>query len=178
MPTRQKGLSNLQNCCCKSHGLPSLICGDANCRLDQVGLHMFALVSLHERGAAFSPTEAFTQSSSYTQKRLHREGFIHRSFDKLQHLHKGLLHIDALTQSSFHTHTEVFTHSRFTHRTYHTELTFHTDATQSSLYTETLLQLHRKAFTQREAFTQHSLYTKAFQTQTLLHRDAFTQSSF
>ena len=163
MPTRQKGLSNLQNCCCKSHGLPSLISGDANCRLDQVGLDMFALVSLHERGAAFSPTEAFTQSSSYTQKRLHREGFIHRSFDKLQHLHKGLLHIDALTQSSFHTHTQKFLHIAGLHTEH---------ITQSRLSTQTL---HRAAFTQRRFYS----YTgKPLHREKLLHNTTFTQRPF
>ena len=89
--------------------------GDANGRLDQVGLDMFALVSLHERGAAFSPTEAFTHRSLYTEQLIHTEAFTqrslytHRRFDTLQHLHKGLLHIDALTQSSFHTHRSFYT---------------------------------------------------------------------
>ena len=54
-------------------------------------------------------TEPFTQGSLYkeqlahthTQKHLHRETFTHRSFDTGQHLQRGLLHTDALTQSSF-----------------------------------------------------------------------------
>ena len=57
-------------------------------------------------------TEAFTHRTFYagkplhgaarthTQKHLHREAFTHRSFDTGQHLQRGLLHTDALTQSS------------------------------------------------------------------------------
>ena len=132
-------------------------------------------------------TEAFAQSSSYTQKRLDREVFIHRRFDTVQRLHRGLLHIDALTQSSFYytqkpLHTEAFTQSSFTHRSFYTKQLLRKGAfPQGSLYTEQ--PLHRHVVTQESLYTERSFYTrqpytKAFQTQTLLHRDAFTQSSF
>ena len=122
-------------------------------------------------------TEAFAQSSSYTQKRLDREVFIHRSFDTVQRLHRGLLHIDALTQSSFYTqkplHTEAFTQSSFTQKLLH-KAAF----TQRSFSTGK--PLHRAAFTQTRCYTGKPLHRAKLLHKTALHKglsdtDPFTQ---
>ena len=123
-------------------------------------------------------TEAFTQSSSYTQKRLDREVFIHRSFDTVQRLHRGLLHIDALTQSSFYTqkplHTEAFTQSSFTHRSFYTKQLLRKGAfPQGSLYTEQ--PLHRHVVTQESLYTERSFYTRQPLHKGLSDTDPFTQ---
>ena len=62
-----------------------------------------------------------------------------------------------------------------THRSIYTQTPLHKAAFihRSSLYTGK--PLHSSYYT---AFTQSSFYTKQLYTQTLLHREAFTQSSF
>jgi len=97
-------------------------------------------------------TDAFTQSSFYTQKFLvHREAFTQQLLHSLyteQLLHKAALHTDAFTQGSLYTeqllHTNAFTHRRFS----------------------TQKLLHREAFTQSSFYTQKyfSFYTEAFYT--------------
>ena len=134
----------------------------------------------------------------WCKKKIHPGSFTHRRFHT-----QTLLRTDAFTHRSFYTkflvHTYAFTHKRFytqmplhtgsfTPRHFYTQTFCHTDAfTHRHSYTQT--HLPRDPFTQRPFYTQMLFHTDALRTdtsthrgfdtlrldtQTRLHRDAFT----
>ena len=96
--------------------------------------------------------QAFTQRSPYTEKLLHREAFIRRSF----------------YTASF------YTEQAFTHRSFYTEKRLHRESfTQTSPYTKKIFPT--EAFTHRSLYTQKLLHTEAFTQGAFTHRSFYAQ---
>ena len=147
-------------------------------------LHRGASTQPHFHTEAFTHRclyrEAFPQRSLYNP--LHRGAFTHRNFSTEKSLHQT----EASRQRTFYTEKSVrrrpFTHGRLyakktfhrgtlKHRHFCTALT-HRSFTQRRFYAEALLTgdlTHRSFDTHKKT---------SFCTQTLLHREAFTQRSF
>ena len=91
-------------------------------------------------------------------------------------LHTKALHTDAFTQEGFYTQSSFYT-QKLVHKTAFTHGSFYTGQ-----------PLRRAAFTHRSICTEGTLYTQKLlpfthgridtHTETLLHTDTFTQSSF
>ena len=137
---------------------------------------------------------AFRRSRVYTQAQvpLHRGAFSHKCF-YTQCFYTVLLHASSLTQRfllpantftqrSWALHDNIFLTEAFFHADIDTRARFNRDVFKHArVYTE--IVVHRNTFTQRcvhtemHGFTHRNTFTHT-KTDTLLHRDDFTLSSF